>query len=453
MAELLEVDHMVHGNTAENYSVTVRRYACMALTNLTFGDGKNKALLCSMRPAMEALVAQLRSPNEDLCQGAASVLRNLSWRADLASKKTLREIGAVTTLMESAMAVKKETTLKSILSALWNLSSHCSENKAEICAVQGALEFLVSLLTFKSAGKTHAIVENGGGILRNVSSQVAVREDYRRVLRHKGCLQLLLSQLRSTSLTIVSNACGTLWNLSARCAEDQELLREMGAVSMLRNLVHSKHRMIAMGSSAALRNLLSSAGAGKGVDCDRGGSKSRPTLSARKQRALEEELEAQNLSETCENVESPRDSPTDSPHRGDGEGGRRFVYPFEAGGHKAEDDPRRALHRRQVATRCGSSDAAEGRTRSPQRVPRASSQDSVTSTHSDISHDRSRVHHMLAKSSHLLHRRQGGSLERNKDASGLHRVSSDHTCAALERPGKGGGEMSSGNQLLPSCKV
>nr|KAG5690318.1 hypothetical protein BaRGS_022545 [Batillaria attramentaria] len=77
IAELLEVDHMVQGNTTEQYSMTVRRYACMSLTNLTFGDGKNKALLCSMRPAMEALVAQLRSPNEDLCQGAASVLRKL----------------------------------------------------------------------------------------------------------------------------------------------------------------------------------------------------------------------------------------------------------------------------------------------------------------------------------------------------------------------------------------
>jgi hypothetical protein len=45
-----------------------------------------------MKGSMSALVAQLRSPNEDLCQGAASVLRNLSWRADLASKKTLREV-------------------------------------------------------------------------------------------------------------------------------------------------------------------------------------------------------------------------------------------------------------------------------------------------------------------------------------------------------------------------
>ena len=64
----------------------------MALTNLTFGDGKNKALLCSMRGAMGALGQQLQDPSEDLVQAAASVLRNLSWRADLASKKILREV-------------------------------------------------------------------------------------------------------------------------------------------------------------------------------------------------------------------------------------------------------------------------------------------------------------------------------------------------------------------------
>jgi hypothetical protein len=40
----------------------------MALTNLTFGDGANKALLCSFRQFMKALVAQLKSPSEDLRQ-------------------------------------------------------------------------------------------------------------------------------------------------------------------------------------------------------------------------------------------------------------------------------------------------------------------------------------------------------------------------------------------------
>ena len=64
----MQVDNESHGNTTEQYNVTMRRYACMALTNLTFGDGTNKALLCSMKGALEGLVAQLRSTNEDLCQ-------------------------------------------------------------------------------------------------------------------------------------------------------------------------------------------------------------------------------------------------------------------------------------------------------------------------------------------------------------------------------------------------
>lgn len=187
----------------------------------------------------------------------ASVLRNLSWRADSTSKEILREVGSVTGLMKAAMMDNKENTLKSILSALWNLSAHCTENKSEICSVDGALGFLVDLLTYKTPTKSLAIIENSGGILRNISSQIAVREDYRAILRRHNCLQILLDQLKSPSLTIVSNACGTLWNLSAKCQADQEALWQMGAPTMLSSLNHSKHKMIAMGSSAALKNLLS----------------------------------------------------------------------------------------------------------------------------------------------------------------------------------------------------
>ena len=240
------------------------------------------------------------------------MLRNLSWRADLASKKTLREVGAVTALMQAAMEVKKESTLKSILSALWNLSAHCSENKADICSVDSSLAFLVSTLIYKSPSKTLAIIENGGGILRNISSHIAVREDYRVVLRQHGCLQILLKHLRSPSLTIVSNACGTLWNLSARCAEDQKTLWEMGAVSMLRNLVHSKHKMISMGSAAALKNLLAAKPPMINFDGSDARSKSNvPSLHVRKQKAMEAMLD-QNLAETCDNVESPQGSPTET---------------------------------------------------------------------------------------------------------------------------------------------
>ncbi|KAM8984131.1 adenomatous polyposis coli protein isoform 1-T11 [Ara ararauna] len=304
IAELLQVDCEMYGLTSDHYSVTLRRYAGMAQTNLTFGDVANKATLCSMKGCMRALVAQLKSESEDLQQVIASVLRNLSWRADVNSKKTLREVGSVKALMECALEVKKESTLKSVLSALWNLSAHCTGNKADICAVDGALAFLVSTLTYRSQTNTLAIIESGGGILRNVSSLIATNEDHRQILRENSCLQTLLQHLKSHSLTIVSNACGTLWNLSARNAKDQEALWDMGAVSMLKNLIHSKHKMIAMGSAAALRNLMANRPAKyKDANIMSPGS-SLPSLHVRKQKALEAELDAQHLSETFDNIDN-----------------------------------------------------------------------------------------------------------------------------------------------------
>ncbi|KAL4661478.1 hypothetical protein H8957_015477 [Semnopithecus entellus] len=241
IAELLQVDCEMYGLTNDHYSITLRRYAGMALTNLTFGDVANKATLCSMKGCMRALVAQLKSESEDLQQVIASVLRNLSWRADVNSKKTLREVGSVKALMECALEVKK---------------------------------------------------------------QIASTFNHRQILRENNCLQTLLQHLKSHSLTIVSNACGTLWNLSARNPKDQEALWDMGAVSMLKNLIHSKHKMIAMGSAAALRNLMANRPAKyKDANIMSPGS-SLPSLHVRKQKALEAELDAQHLSETFDNIDN-----------------------------------------------------------------------------------------------------------------------------------------------------
>ncbi|XP_055848796.1 uncharacterized protein LOC129913873 [Episyrphus balteatus] len=309
IASLVHLDHAVHGPKSEDECCnSLRRYALMALTNLTFGDENNKTLLCANKEFMEALVAQLNSAPDDLLQVTASVLRNLSWRVDNNMKAVLNEIGTVTALAKAAMLNKNENTLKAILSALWNLSAHCSTNKAEYCAVTGALAFLVDMLTYEGPSKTLKIIENAGGILRNVSSHIAVREDYRKILRERNCLAILLQQLKSESLTVVSNACGTLWNLSARSAEDQKFLWDNGAVPMLRSLIHSKHKLISEGSSAALKNLQNfrpSILNPNNMDpiARSMGLKELPTLNARKQKALEQELVNQNLSETCENID------------------------------------------------------------------------------------------------------------------------------------------------------
>lgn len=250
-----------------------------------------------------------------MLQVTAAVLRNLSWRADTNSKQVLREVGAVKGLTKAAMTCQKEATLKSVLSALWNLTAHCSMNKVALCSVEGALGFLVDMLSYNSPTKTLAIVENAGGIMRNVSSHIAVREDYRQILRERNCLSVLLQHLKSPSLTVVSNSCGTLWNLSARCPQDQQFLWDHGAVPMLRSLIHSKHKMIAMGSSAALKNLLNSKpGKTHIISLDTTARNMNlpalPTLGARKQKALEQELD-QNLAETCDNIE-PATSPSTS---------------------------------------------------------------------------------------------------------------------------------------------
>lgn len=170
IASLVHYDHAIHGtNPKDAKCISLRRYAGMALTNLTFGDGNNKALLCGNKDFMKALVAQIDTDADDLLQVTANVLRNLSWRADNNMKAVLNEIGTVTALTVAAMKNKNENTLRAILSALWNLSAHCSKNKAELCLVDGALLFLVEMLTYDAPSKTLSIIENAGGILRNVS--------------------------------------------------------------------------------------------------------------------------------------------------------------------------------------------------------------------------------------------------------------------------------------------
>lgn len=292
----IELDHAVHGSVSTDPNcVTMRRYAGMCLTNLTFGDGNNKALLCSNKGFMRALVEQINSNSDELVQVTASVIRNLSWRADVFMKDVLYDIGTMRTLTLAAMKCTQENTLKAILSALWNLSNHCAKNKAEFCGIEGAIDFLIDMLSYEAASKTTSVVENAGGILRNVSTHIALHEECRVILRRRQCMSILLQQLKSPSLTVVSNACGTLGNLSAHCVEDQAFLRENGAIPMLRSLIYSKHKMISTGSTIALRHLLACKSnvtqtenldsVAKMMDL-----KELPTLNVRKQRALEQEL-------------------------------------------------------------------------------------------------------------------------------------------------------------------
>lgn len=297
IAHVVRNDHAVHGTQFTDAKCTLfRRYATMALTNLTYGHEGNKQLLCANRDFLSMLVDQIDADSEELVQATANVLRNLAWHSNEEVKSTFNQLHTVTALIKAGMRSTNENSIRAILSALWNFSTY-SGNKTELCAVDGALAFLVDMLTYdENSQGSMAIIENAGGILANTSANIARSEQYRQVLREKNCLGILLQQLRSASLTVVNNACQALWNLSARCPIDQQFLWDHGAVPMLRSLQQSKHKMIAKGSCAALRNLLNF----KPAEICRSrldpvarmmGLKELPSLNVRKQKAMLQELE------------------------------------------------------------------------------------------------------------------------------------------------------------------
>jgi len=418
LAELMQVEHAAHGSSTSGGLVVgascreVRRYAVVALTNLTFGNANIKSFLCSFPGFVPIMVGQLQSPWENLRKATAHLFRNLAWKADKASKAVLSDSNVVGVLMAAAMSVssralvsvttsygagvepgKEEPTLKVILSALWNLSAHCRKNKADVCGIEGALQFLVSLLRSRST----AIIENGGGILRNVSSYIATceqGEQYRSLLRDEKCLSLLLGQLRSPSLTIVSNACGTLWNFSARSSEDQALLWELGAVPMLQSLTNSKHKTISTCSLAALKNLYSARPAGLFMVVS--GAQGSGQLQARKVKNLVADLD-EKLSDCGGNDVEGGGSPRDSPGGSDSDSGSDIGTPdvTKVGlQHKAlkviRSESRDSLSSTPSVTSNHSDIRSVTSANSDLCSVTSTHSDvrSVTSTHSDMAHDR-----------------------------------------------------------------
>lgn len=86
---------------------------------------------------------------------------------------------------------------------------------------------------------------------------------------------------------------------------------------MLRNLIHSKHKMIAMGSAAALRNLLTNRPLKYKDAAVVSPGSCMPSLYMRKQKALEAELDAKHLAETFDTLEkqSPKHLTLNKPLR------------------------------------------------------------------------------------------------------------------------------------------
>ena len=230
--------------------------AISILVNLTYGDVHNKSALCMFPDLLKSLMFHLKLKQETLIASGAQLLRNLSWKATADIKDSLLKCDAAVVLIEALRYVSDEQTIQHITSALWNLSAHSMENRDKICTTELGLKQLVELLSYNSPTGTTVVVENVGGILKNLSVVIMQQEEYRKKFRRSGGLGKLVQHLKSKNKTVLANATGTLWNLSARFPEDQKMLWDLGCVPLLDVLQTAHHKNIAEYARGALRNLL-----------------------------------------------------------------------------------------------------------------------------------------------------------------------------------------------------
>ena len=266
-AEILVVDFKLarhytssgSGETVISHPPVVLSLALNILVNLTYGDAESKSALCQIPQFLAALVHHIRHGNEAVVASAAQILRNLSWRASNAVKTAIGDSEVAVALCRALERVQKESTLQHVSSALWNLSAHSLDLRERMCLSPTTIPVLVKLLSYDSSSATGSliVVENVGGILRNLSAIISHKEVFRRKLRESKCVQKLNVQLKmESSRMVLENACGILWNLSTHCPEDQEAMWQIGIAQQLLKLKDSEHKNVADYAGKALRNLM-----------------------------------------------------------------------------------------------------------------------------------------------------------------------------------------------------
>lgn len=156
------------------------------------------------------------------------------------------------------------------------------------------------------------MADTGHRPAKDMSAHLSLTDEYRELMRKHTTVSILLGQLSSPSITVVSNTCFILSNLSAECHKYQKIMWELGAVPKLRTLTHSRHEMIAMAAQSTLKNLLLSPVKpahmeGHHLRSPDSPSCSIPSLHARKLKALKDDIKS-TLSDSYDPIETPVDS-------------------------------------------------------------------------------------------------------------------------------------------------
>ncbi|CAL2030632.1 unnamed protein product [Caenorhabditis brenneri] len=238
LAEVLILEVHAFGipenNSGEHRNI--RKLIANALTNLTYGQILSKRRLCSYDGFVRCVVRIIiESPN--ITQVYAGLIRNLSWNADSGMSEALQPtVHALSVAAVYAHTHRYDVT--ATLSALWNLAGHSTENKRTICDTPNCLKVLANILSPDS--RFTSLVDSATGILKYVSQYLATNSTHLEL--RSLLITRMLTLLKSSSFTCVTNTLGAIAHLIAKDPHMQQMIRQDVAAVQQLNVLRNSNR-------------------------------------------------------------------------------------------------------------------------------------------------------------------------------------------------------------------
>lgn len=243
IAEIFVLDVKVFGINSSSVNTSIRQLIATVLTNMTFGNRDIKRKLCSHSNFIHT-VTKIIEESQGLSLVYASLIRNLSWKADQEMTEILSE--TVSALCKSALRAyicKDFKRLSSSLQALWNLSGNSMDNRKTICNDHNFIDLLINLLTI--APQQATLLESASGILSYASIYISKNNSVLSATKKTKTIQYLFNLLKESSFTIISNSLNSLYYLIIQDIEMQhKILNNQNCMFLLNRLRNSNREDI-----------------------------------------------------------------------------------------------------------------------------------------------------------------------------------------------------------------
>uniref|UniRef100_A0A0N5C1U9 TOG domain-containing protein n=1 Tax=Strongyloides papillosus TaxID=174720 RepID=A0A0N5C1U9_STREA len=243
IAEIFVLDVKVFGINSSSTNTNIRQLIATVLTNMTFGNKEIKRKLCSHSNFIHT-VTKIIEESQGLSLVYASLIRNLSWKADHEMTEILSE--TVSALCRSALRAytsKDFKRLSASLQALWNLSGNSMDNRKTICNDHEFLDLLINLLTIVPQQAT--LLESASGILSYASIYISKNSSVLAAIKKIKTVQYLFNLLKESSFTIIANSLNSLYHLIFQDIEMQhKILGNQNCMFLLNRLRNSNREDI-----------------------------------------------------------------------------------------------------------------------------------------------------------------------------------------------------------------